>query len=311
MKIKPRALQRGATIGIIAPAGPVNDPAAVQKGVKLLEDLGFNVSPGRHIWKQEGYLAGSDDQRLADLMDMFSNRQIEAILCLRGGYGSMRLLSKIDYRLIRQNPKIFMGYSDITALNLMFWQKCGLVTFNGPMLATDLGGNLSAYTLSSFIKTIIHPVPIGQISHPDNEPAVTIVPGKARGVITGGNLTMVTATLGTPYEIETENALLVLEEVNEEPYRIDRMLQQLLLSEKLAAAAGVIFGRCLNCDAKQGNSLTLLEAIRHNLVGLGIPCIYGFATGHTVHKATLPIGITGTLDAGNCSLFIGETATRP
>lgn len=311
MKIKPRALQRGSTIGIIAPAGPVDDSTAARKGIKLLERLGFKVILGRYIWKQEGYLAGNDDERLADLMDMFIDRQIEAILCLRGGYGSIRLLSKIDFRIISQNPKIFVGYSDITALNLAIWQKCGLVAFNGPMVAADFGNKLSAYTLGSFFKAVMHPAPIGHIGNPANEPILTITPGKARGIFTGGNLSMVTATLGTPYEIKTKNALLILEEVNEEPYRIDRMLQQLLLSKKLAAAAGIIFGRCVNCEAKQGNSPSLLEVIRHNLGDLGIPCIYGFAIGHAAHKATLPIGITGTLDADSGFLFIKETATRP
>jgi muramoyltetrapeptide carboxypeptidase len=312
MKIKPRALQKGSTIGIIAPAGPVDDFRSVEKGMKVLESLGFNVLPGRHILKREGYLAGSDDERLADLMDMFTDRQVEGIMCLRGGYGSIRLLSKIGYRLISQNPKIFMGYSDITALCLAIRQKCGLVTFSGPMVAADLGSFLSAYTLGSFIRAVTCPVPAGLISTPPGEPpAVTITPGKARGELTGGNLSMITATLGTPYEIETKNVLLVLEEVNEEPYRIDRMLQQLLLGGKLTAAAGIVFGRCVNCEAKQGNSPALLEVIRQNLGGLGIPCFYGFATGHAAHKATWPVGVAGRLDADKGLLFIEETATRP
>lgn len=311
MKIKPRALQKGATIGIIAPAGPVDDFRAVEKGIRVLESLGFNVLPGRHIQKRKGYLAGIDDERLADLMDMFTDPHVQGIMCLRGGYGSIRLLPGIDYRLISQNPKIFMGYSDITALCLAISQKCGLITFTGPMVATDFGGNLSVYTLNSFIKAVMRSVPIGPVGNPAGEPIVTIVPGKARGILTGGNLSIVTATLGTPFEIKTEKALLILEEVNEEPYRVDRMLQQLLLGKKLAAAAGVVFGRCVNCEGKQDNFPTLLEVIRQNLSGLGIPCIYGLAFGHAAHKATLPIGITGILDADTGILSLEETATRP
>lgn len=307
--LKPSALTPGATLGVVAPAGPARDYNRVAAGLKTLDSLGFRLVLGTNALKRTGYLAGSDEERLADLCGMFQDRDIDGILCLRGGYGSMRLLGKIDYRLIRRNPKILVGYSDITALQLAIWKRAGLVTFSGPMLATEFGKEPDDLTLGHFLKAVSDPYPLGIIPAGPGHRAVTINPGQARGRLLGGNLSLVAATLGTPYELDTRGAILFLEEVGEQPYRIDRLLSQLRLAGKLTAAAGVIFGECVGCEAE--DSFSLLELIEQFFSDLKIPCYYGLCAGHGPLKATLPLGVSAEMDAGRCQLKVIEPATRP
>lgn len=275
-----------------------------------MEALGFRVILAPNALKKHNYLAGTDDERLADLCGMFLNPKIDGIICLRGGYGSMRILSNIDYRVIRRNPKVLVGYSDITALHLAIWKRTGLVTFSGPMLATDFGREPGDFTLRQFFKAVTYPSPLGAIPPAPGSKAQVINPGRARGRLIGGNLSLVAATLGTPYEIDTRGAILFLEEVGEQPYQVDRMLQQLLLAGKLSSAAGLVFGECVRCEAEENaHSFTLLEVIGENLKGLKIPCFYGLGVGHGVHKATLPLGVEAEMDAEKGLLVITESAT--
>jgi muramoyltetrapeptide carboxypeptidase len=241
---------------------------------------------------------------------MFKDPHIDGLVCLRGGYGSMRILHRIDYHAIRHNPKVLVGYSDITALQLAIWKKTRLVTFSGPMLAADLGCEADGNTLKQFYKALTHPLPLGVIPLAPDVKAEVINPGRARGRLVGGNLSLVAATLGTPYEINTRGMILFLEEVNEQPYRVDRMLRQLRLSGKLQAAAGVVFGKFVGCEAghSQG-SFTLLEVLRETLKELKAPCFYGLAVGHMAQKATLPLGVRAEMDAGKCLLVVTEAAT--
>lgn len=307
---KPPALLPGSTIGIIAPAGPVAGPSCIEDGIRVLEGLGFRVVLGKHALNKNKYLAGSDPERAADISAMFLDPRVDGVVCLRGGYGSMRLLHRIDYRIIRRSPKVLVGYSDITALQLAIWKKAGLVTFSGPMLAPDFACAGNGHMLKQFYRALTNPRPLGVIPLAPGDRGVVIKPGRARGRLLGGNLSLVTATLGTPYEINTRGAILFLEEVNEEPYRIDRMLRQLWLAGKLQAAAGIVFGKFAGCEAVDGEeSFTLLEVLRESLEGIKVPCFYGLGVGHITLKATLPLGVIAEMDAGNCLLNIIESAT--
>lgn len=313
MAKKPYALAPGATLGIAAPAGPARDPASVLRGINALEALGFKVILASNALKRNKYLSGTDGERLDDLHGLFQNPEVDGIVCLRGGYGSMRLLSGIDYRVIRRNPKVLVGYSDITALQLAIWKRTGLVTFSGPMLATDFGQEpVDSFTFRQFFKAVTTPSPLGTIPPAPGVKAKFINPGRARGRLLGGNLSLVAATLGTPYEIDTRGAILFLEEVNEKPYRVDRLLHQLSLAGKLRVAAGLVFGECVGCedeDEDNDHSFTLPEVLRETAEGLQIPCFYGLGAGHGASKATLPLGVAAEMDAEKCLLTITEPAT--
>lgn len=309
-QIKPKRLSPGDTIGVIAPASP-GDPELAMAGVKWLEERGFYVELGMSINQTLGYLSGPDALRAADINTMFASPAIDGIVCLRGGYGTMRLLDLLDYPIIRAHPKVFVGYSDITALHVSIGQRTGLVTFHGPMAASDMGQGLSDYTWDYFSRAVSVPEPLGPVINPPLSPSpVCIVKGTAEGRLTGGNLSLITATLGTPYEIDTCGKILCLEEVGEAPYRIDRMLTHLLLAGKLQAAAGIVFDVCADCDIEaKPPSFTVEEVLRDRLGGLKKPVLYHLHFGHTADKATLPMGVTAVLESQTGELRITETAT--
>jgi len=228
----------------------------------------------------------------------------------------MRLLDLIDYNLIRKHPKIFIGYSDITAFNLTIYQQTGLITFHGPVAISSF----SQYTKDHFLKLIMTPEPLGEISRPKPENPLrptahlnTIRSGKAKGKLIGGNLTIFTALLGTPYEVDTKDAILFLEETGEEPYDVDRMLTQLLLANKLDQVAGIVFDKCPDCkprDYKPAfyNTFSLEEVVEDRLGKLGCPVLFGLSLGHEADKPTMPIGIQTTLDADRQTLIFDEAA---
>lgn len=309
-QIKPKRLCPGDTIGVIAPASP-GDRELALAGVKWLEEQGFRVELGASVDQTLGYLSGPDALRAADINAMFASPAIDGIVCLRGGYGTMRLLELLDYSVIQSHPKVFVGYSDITALHVSIGQRTGLVTFHGPMVASDMGQGLSAYTWDCFSRAVSAPEPLGPIINPPLSPApVCIAEGTAEGRLTGGNLSIITATLGTPYEIDTRGKILCLEEVGEAPYRIDRMLTHLLLAGKLQAAAGIVFDVCADCDIEaRPPSFTVEEVLRDRLNGLKKPVLYHLHFGHTADKATLPIGVTAVLESQTGGLRITEAAT--
>lgn len=308
-QIKPKRLYPGDTIGVIAPAS-YGDPELAMAGVSWLEERGFRVQLGMTIGQRSGYLAGRDDARASDLNAMFASPDIDGIVCLRGGYGTMRLLELLDYNLIREHPKVFVGYSDITALHVSIGQRTGLVTFHGPMVASDMGKGLSDYTWGYFSRAVTISKPLGPVINPPlSSPPVCITPGTAQGYLTGGNLSLIAATLGTPYEIDTRGKILCLEEVGEEPYRVDRMLTQLLLAGKLQDAAGVVFDVCAGCDRDEEESgFTVEEVLRDRLGNLNKPVFYNLYFGHTAEKATLPFGVMAVLGNQIGGLAITETA---
>lgn len=308
-QIKPRRLYPGDTIGVIAPASPGDLELSIA-GVNWLEEQGFRVQLGKTVDQTLGYLAGSDAMRAADINAMFASPSIDGIVCLRGGYGTMRLLEMLDYECIRTHPKVFVGYSDITALHTSIGQRTGLVTFHGPMVASDMGKGLSDYTLEYFFRAITASEPIGAVSNPPScPPPVFIAPGSAKGYLTGGNLSLITSTLGTPYEVNTCGKILCLEEVGEAPYRIDRMLTQLLLAGKLQDAAGIVFDVCADCDRDDPPDFTVEEVLRERLGALNKPVLYKLHFGHTADKATLPLGVMAALGTEIDGLIITESAT--
>lgn len=308
--VKPYALAPGATLGIIAPASPACDPLEIELGKSLLEGLGFQVVLAPNALHNNRYLAGTDSERLSGLNQMFLNPAIDGLLCLRGGYGCLRLLTQIDYSIIRNNPKILVGYSDITALQLAIWKHAGLVTFSGPMLVSDFGREAGEYTLKHFHKALTSTSALGVIPPAPDIKSEVLRPGRASGRLLGGNLTLIAATLGTPYEIDTRGAILFLEDVDEQPYRVDRLMQQLRLAGKFRYAAGVVFGEFVGCEADEdADSFTLLEVLRDAMSDTAVPCYYGLAAGHGVNKATLPLGVKAEIDAAECLLTITEPAT--
>ncbi len=309
--IKPRQLLPGNTIGIIAPASPSHGEDAAD-GVRWLTEQGFRVIMGHSTSQQFGYLAGRDEERAADLHQMFACPDVDGIICLRGGYGTMRLLDMIDFEIIRQNPKVFVGYSDITALHTAINQRTGLITFHGPMVESDLQAEMPTYTGEHFLQALTSEEPLGLILHPSEEEQEQrfITKGTAEGRLTGGNLSLIAATMGTPYEIDTTGKILCLEDVGEAPYRIDRMLTQLLLGGKLQSAAGIVVDRFSRCDEEgRTGSFTVEEVLTERLGGLGKPVLMNILFGHTPVKATLPLGVMARLADRERGLVITETAT--
>ena len=308
--IKPKRLKPGDVIGIISPASSSDDITKVNRGVEYLEKLGYRVEVGKNVGQASGYLAGSDAQRIADLHEMFKNKNIKAIFSIRGGYGSGRLLDKIDYKIIRNNPKIFVGYSDINALQMAFFVKTGLITFAGPMVAVDFHDEVSKFTEEVFWRTITSNKAIGRIKNPRNEKIYVLNKGRAVGRILGGNLSLLTSLNGTEYFPKLKDAILLLEDINEAPYRIDRMLNQLRLSKVFKQIKGIILGHFVDCIEPDPNkrTFTLNEVIIEYFQGLKIPVVYNLKHGHVKDNITIPYGLKCVLNASRDYVEISENA---
>lgn len=308
--IKPKKLKPGDVIGIISPASSPDDLTKINRGIEYLEKLGFRVEVGKHVGMQEGYLAGNDQQRLTDIHSMFNNKQIKAIFSIRGGYGSGRLLDKIDYKVIRNNPKIFVGYSDICALQMAFYTKCGLITFGGPMVAVDFHDEVSSFTEEVFWRTITSDKKIGRLSNPCNEKFYVLHKGRATGRIIGGNLSVLTSLIGTEYLPKIKDSILLLEDINEAPYRVDRMFNQLRLGKIFKQIIGVILGHFVNCveSDPEKKSFSLNEVIIEYFENLKLPVIYNVKHGHIKENLTIPFGIKCTLNASRGYIEISENA---
>jgi len=310
--IKPKRLSPGDTVGLVSPATAVFEADEISLAKEQLEAIGFKVVVGKHAYDRWGYFAGRDRDRAADINAMFADDSVAGVICYTGGWGSPRTLPYLDYDLIARKPKVIIGYSDITALLIAIHQRTGLVTFHGPVG----GSNFEAYSLDNFRRVVMTAEPAGSLAPPPKKPAelvdrtnriVHLAPGKATGRIIGGNLTMIATAMGTPYEIDTTGAIVFLEDVTEELYRVDRMLTQLALGGKFDHAAGVVFGRCSRCEYK-GPTFSLEEILHDRFGSLPIPAISGLSFGHIEQKLTLPIGIQATLDADAGTVSVNEAA---
>jgi len=307
-------LEAGQTIGIAGPASPPNEPERVRFAIETVESLGFRVKPAPHLFERTGYLAGSDAVRAADLNDLFADDEVDAIFCLRGGYGAGRLLPMLDYEMIRANPKILLGYSDISTLLLGIHRMTGLVTFHGPIA----GQTFSPYTLAELKKvTFQSKTPVRLAGAPTFERGegrvekinriTRLAPGKARGRLLGGNLSLVTHLVGTPYLPDLSGAILILEDVGEAVYSIDRMLTQLWLSGELEKVAGIAFGKFTDPRPSEWEqNRTLEEVLSERVIALNIPTLAGLMIGHVDDQATIPLGCLAELDADNGTLVLLE-----
>lgn len=312
--IKPPALTEGSTIGIVAPASGVTR-GEVLDAAATLRNLGFAVKLGQHLTKGFGYLSATDDKRAEDYMRMVRDPDVDCVMAVRGGYGVMRILPLLDFDAIRANPKVHIGYSDITGLVNPIHQLSGLIAFHGPVATSGY----DPYTLDSFRRTLMNPEAPGSFAESGEfngarfgeARASTIVSGRAQGRLVGGNLSLVLGLMGTKWEIDTTGNILFLEEVNEEPFRVDRMLTQLAISGRLGACAGVALGRFSKCEAPSRGgefelSLSLEQVLRGILEPLGIPTIYGLSFGHVRSKLTIPVGGLATIDADAKTIAIDE-----
>jgi muramoyltetrapeptide carboxypeptidase len=306
--LKPPVLRQGDTIGIVAPASNIKR-SDLDAGCEALRSAGYQPFYFDSILDQDLYFAGSVDRRARELESMFTREDVKAIVCARGGYGANYLLDTLDLETIKAHPKIFVGYSDLTTLLTYFYDAAGLVTFHGPMVAKDWS-HAGGVDLASWNSALSRAAPWG-LNLGAGSGANGLVDGAAEGVLYGGCLSVLVASLGTRYEIKTEGTILFLEDVGEKPYRIDRMLMQLKLAGKLDAVRGIIFGEMRECVQTANQGYTLEEVILRIVGKLGIPVGYGIRSGHvTAGNITLPFGIrTGlTVADGKVSLKILEAA---
>ncbi|MFG6149748.1 S66 peptidase family protein [Halobacillus sp. B23F22_1] len=300
--IIPKRLRHGSTVGVIAPASPPN-LRSLQKAIPFLNGLGLNVKVAPHVSSIYGYLAGSDEQRLHDFHMMFADSEVDAIICAGGGFGTSRIVNSIDYKMVKQNPKIFWGYSDITYLHTALRQKTGLVTFHGPMLSSDVGKKEFDPLSKSMFSQLFHPT---LLEYSESvSPLHVISEGEAAGKLVGGNLSLLVNTIGSKYEIHTKNRLLLIEDIGEEPYRIDSFLSQLKLAGKLDEAAGIVVGDFKDAaPKKREESLSLQEVLDYYFANLNKPVISGFKIGHCLPHYAVPLGSESTLSSRSKSLSV-------
>lgn len=312
--IRPPLLKRGDTVGIITPSSPAVNEEAYTNATENFKALGLRVKWGKHVRKRYGYLAGRDEERLDDLHNMFADPDVRAIVCLRGGSGAARLLDRLDYGLIARNPKIFLGYSDITAFHQAIFTQTGLVTFHGAVANSVW----TPWVLDQFEQLFFEgnspvygnlDVATNNILSDSLKASIRIInPGVAEGRLFGGNLTVLTAIAGSKYFPDFTDSVLFLEDIGEEPYRIDRMFSQLALSGALSKITGFIFGKCTDCEPSAGyeRSLSLEQILNEYIVPLDIPAYQGALIGHIDEQYMVPIGARARIDASTGSFTVVE-----
>lgn len=312
--IKPKKLKSGDTIGLISPGGFITEQQLEEAKTNIIS-LGFSVVAAKNILNRYGYLAGTDKERADDLHEMFGNKKIDGIVCVRGGYGCARVLDFLDFNLIKHNPKVLIGYSDITALLYGIFSQTGLTGFHGPVATSTF----NEFSVNNFKNVLMNPQrqislhsAIEDTAKSEYKPFV-IRSGKAKGKLVGGNLSIVASLIGTKYDVNTKGKIIFLEEVGEEPYRVDRMLTQMIQAGKFKHASGVALGVFTKCESKPdesgiANSFSISEVLRERLSQLKIPVCYGLSFGHIVNKFTLPFGINAELDVDNQKLTLLEKA---
>ncbi|MDA0897619.1 MAG: LD-carboxypeptidase [Proteobacteria bacterium] len=311
---KPQRLRPGMTVGLVTPASNVPEDQELHIAMDLVRSLGFIAKPSANLFSRTQYLAGTDKQRADDLNAMFADPEVDAIFCVRGGYGSGRLLRYLDYDMIAANPKVILGYSDITAILNAIYLRTGLITFHGPIA----GGNFSDYTYDQYNRVLVEPTSTTEIGNPpvfETRPGVVdwenrltpIVSGSAEGHLVGGNLSLVVTLLGTPFEPNFDGAILFLEDVSEPPYSVDRMLTHLWMTGKLERVAGIVLGKFTD-DDYDSNTFSMEQVIRDRFEPLGIPTLRGTMIGHIEDKSVVPIGIQARLDVDAGTLTLLEAA---
>lgn len=313
--VKPARLKAGDTVALVAPSGATATRFEIMLVKECMEALGFRVKLGQHVFDRYGYLGGKDEDRASDLMAMFADQEVAGIVAIRGGWGCARILPYLDFEIIQKNPKVLIGYSDITALLLAVYARTGLVTFHGPIGLDPW----NSFTVNYFRRLIMeaeapvleNPVEKGDYLVPRENRVQTITPGLATGVLIGGNLSIISTLLGTAYVPSWQDAILFVEDINEEIYRVDRLLTHLRLAGVFNQIRGFIFGRCTDCNPGQGyGSLTLEQVLDDHIKPLGIPAWYGSMIGHIPLKFTVPLGIKARIDALKGTIELLESAVK-
>jgi muramoyltetrapeptide carboxypeptidase len=312
---KPRRLQPGDTLGLVSPSSPSSRDSDLLRMSEWATKHDFKVKLFPHARDRHGYLAGTDEDRATDVNAAFADPEVDAVLTVRGGTGGWRMVPYLDFDAIRANPKIYIGYSDITASHLALATHADLVTFYGPSGSSFAGRNRSDYTQRNFLRAMTQPEPLGVVERDPDDPFTwAITGGVAEGTLRGGCLTLLVQSLGTPWEIDWRDAIVFLEDVNEEPYRIDGYLTQLRLAGKLNGVRGIVVGEHVDCGPREHRpsyaygTFSTEEVYRQHLEPLGIPVMVGLPCGHGRHLATLPLGVQARLDADDLTLEILETA---
>jgi muramoyltetrapeptide carboxypeptidase len=307
-RLRPPALRQGDTVGIVAPASGFRRED-FEAGCDSLRRLGYRPFYLPSIFERDLYFAGSLERRIGELHEMFGRTEVRAILCARGGYGCNYLLPRLDLELIRANPKIFAGCSDVTTLLIYLCDNAGLVTFHAPMVAGDFSRH-GGIDVDAWSAAVSSGEPYSRtFSHDEAEP---LMEGSAEGILYGGCLSLLCASLGTPYEIHTEGSILFLEDRGEKPYQIDRMLMQLKLAGKFEGVAGIIFGEMLDCGQQDAADRTLHDLVVRILGGLGVPIAFGLKSGHASGKSfTLPLGVGATLGVRQNVVLNFDAAVQP
>ncbi len=308
--IKPAALRAGDAVAVVAPASNLKADY-LARGVAELERLDFRARYEPGILDKARYTAGDDRRRAAELTRAFADPEIKAVWAARGGYGSMRLFDLLDEDLIGRRPKIFIGYSDMTALSLYFYRRFGWVTFHGPMAAKDLAGGEEHYDRETLIKAITVASPLGEIRSNKTEMLHRGAGGRVTGRLLGGCLSLITAMMGAPDELDTRGSILFLEDTATRPYSIDRMLQQLKLSGKFDEVRGIVFGEMTDCAQHADQGYRIQDVLADCTADLNIPVMFGLPSGHSPRgNLTLPLGVAATLDADRGALSIDEAAVE-
>jgi muramoyltetrapeptide carboxypeptidase len=312
--IKPARLKKGDTIAIVSPGSYITEQEK-EESINNIRELGFNVIYSDRLMQKNGYFSATDKERAADLNEMFKRNDVKGIICARGGYGCARILPYLDYDLIENNPKPLIGFSDVTALHYAIYKNCNLVTFHGPVSISTF----SKFSVKNFEDVLMNPtfeldLMNSETDNNYNPYGITVISGgTAEGKLIGGNLTLAVSLIGTEYDIDYSGKIIFLEEFLEEPYRIDRMLTQMIQAGKFDDAKGIALGVFKLCESDKTNpsfssSYTLMEVLKDRLGNLGIPVIYGLSFGHVVDKFTLPLGINAELNTNNQELKLLEPA---
>lgn len=317
MIIKPKSLQKGDRVAIIAPSS-ATDLKSVKNAEIRIRAMGLEPVMYPTCFTRYGHLSATDRERAKDINDAFSDKSINGIICLRGGYGTPRILEMLDYEMIKSNPKVFVGYSDITGLHMAFNKICRMVTYHGPMATSGFGKvenehvKFEEYSYESLRKNIFTKDAVGLFNNPPNEELYSLVGGKAKGEIIGGNLSLLTSTLGSPYELDVKGKILFIEDVDEPVYRIDRMLTSLALAGKFNDCAGIILGTWINCEREtksyeEGLDLPLEEVFNNTLVKYNKPLIINFRAGHNYPQPTIAFGTFVEMDADKKEIIFTES----
>ncbi|RLQ86759.1 LD-carboxypeptidase [Planomicrobium sp. Y74] len=302
MRKLPKRLKKGDTVGVIAPSSPPNQEN-LEKALPFLEELGLKVKMGKSVKAKYGYLAGDDDARLADLHEMFEDPEVAGIICAGGGYGAARYADRIDYAMIKENPKVFWGYSDITFLHTAIGQFSDLVTFHGPMLASDVGKDTFHERSGRMFGQIFGPFEL--FYSEEIAPLTTLRGGVAEGELVGGNLSLIRSSIGTKCDLDVAGKILLIEDIDETPYQVDEMLNHLKMARKLEQVAGIVVGDFKNAEPKEPEkSLSLDHVLGHYLGNLNVPVVKGFKIGHCEPHFSVPLGVKARLDADNKTLTI-------